>query len=335
MTVDERLREAHAGVPDPDPATVARARARLIAALDEAPAPAPARRRRRRRFTFLVPALALAAAVVAVVVLTGGGEDIEREAPQPAAPGPVSYERNTVASGFRYITADGSPNGNPGNAAYAIAWSMPQEIWRAADGSGRVAYGDESAPYLPSAADERAWRAAGSPDLKEKLGETVDPKVTNYGPGELDPALMLSAGLEMDAFPGRDPLAAAPREPQALAAWLHAAAAKQHPGAPQRILRMTVGNNAVALLLHPLATQEQRLALIGVLSSLDGARKLTSVRDAVGREWPGIQLDLQTIGYDPRTGRLMAQGDRFKGGVRWTHTYDVASGGVSAIGARP
>src|SRR5690242_11191988 len=149
MTVDERLREAHARVPDPDPATVARARVRLTAAFDEAP-PAPARR--RRRFTLVLPALALAAAVVVAVVVLAGGEDIEREATPPAAGGPISYERNTFAVGTRYITADGSPNGSPGNAAYAISWSVPEEIWRAPDGSGRVVYGKESAPYLPSAA---------------------------------------------------------------------------------------------------------------------------------------------------------------------------------------
>ena len=34
MTVDDRLRAAHARIPEPDAATVARARARLMAALD-------------------------------------------------------------------------------------------------------------------------------------------------------------------------------------------------------------------------------------------------------------------------------------------------------------
>jgi len=42
MTVDERLRLAHAHIPEPDRATVARARDRLTAVLDEAPAPAAA-----------------------------------------------------------------------------------------------------------------------------------------------------------------------------------------------------------------------------------------------------------------------------------------------------
>ena len=72
-----------------------------------------------------------------------------------------SYERNTFQIAIRYITAEGSPNGSPGNAAYAIARSVPEEIWRAPDGSGRITYGADSAPFLPSAADERAWRAAG------------------------------------------------------------------------------------------------------------------------------------------------------------------------------
>ena len=63
----------------------------------------------------------------------------------------------------RYIGADGRPTLSPREAAYAISRSVPEEIWLAPDGSARVVYGKESAPYLPSAADERAWRAAAHP----------------------------------------------------------------------------------------------------------------------------------------------------------------------------
>jgi hypothetical protein len=333
MTVDERLRRAHARIPEPDKATVARARARLTALLDEAPAPAP--RRARRRFPFLLGALALAAAVVAVFVLARGGAELEREVP-PSGSGPVSYQRNTFQNATRYITAQGSPNGNPGNAAYAIAWSVPEEIWRAPDGSGLVTYGPDSAPFLPSAADERAWRAAGKPDLKTFPGPGEwGPKRVEYGPGELDNALLLSAGFGRE-LPKGDPVAGMPSDPRALTAWLNATAAGQVPrDAPAFVTRTTVITDAIALLRDARVTSEQRLALIDVLSSVQGARRLTSVRDAAGREWPGIELERQTIAYHPRSGALMAQGDRFKGGVRWTRTFSVASGGVAAVGERP
>jgi hypothetical protein len=331
MTVDERLREAHARVPDPDPATIARARARLTAAFDEAPAP------RRSRLRFLLPALALAAAiVVAVVVVTGNGKDLEREI-SPATTGPISYERNTFAVGTRYITADGSPNGSPANAAYVIAWSVPEEIWRAPDGSGRLAYGKESAPYLPTPADERAWRAAGSPDLKALAGEPGrwGPKLTNYGPGELDAALLLNSNLEA-VLPKRDPLSVVPTEPQALTKWLGAAAARQRRGAPDDVVRDAVVSDALTFLRDARASHELRAALIEVLSTLEGARKLPSVRDGAGRDWPGIELaDGLVLAYDPNAATIMARGARYKDGVRWTYTYAVDSGDVSAIGERP
>jgi hypothetical protein len=333
MTVDERLRDAHARVPDPDPATVARARARLTAALDEAPAPA----RRRRRLTFALPALALAAAVAAVVVLAGGGKDVEREAAPPAAGGPIAYQRNTFAVGTRYIAADGSPNAGANDAAYAIAWSVPEEIWRAPDGSGRIAYGKESAPYLPSPADERAWRAAGAPDLEQLAGEpgTWGPKRTDYGPGELDAALLLNSNLEA-VLPERDPLSVLPTEPRALAAWLDTAAAKQRRGAPESVVRDAVVSDVLTFLRDARASLELRTALVEVLSTLDGARELPAVRDGAGREWPGIELaGGLVVAYDPRSRRVMAQGSEYEDGVRWVYTYAVVSSGVSAVGRRP
>jgi hypothetical protein len=335
MTVDERLRRAHARVPDPDPVTVARARALVTAALDEAPAP------HRRpsvawRLRFVLPTLAVAAAIVVAVVLVVGDAPREREATPPAAGGPIAYQRNTFQSAARYITAEGSPNGNPGNAAYAIGWSVSEEIWRAPDGSGLITYGADSAPFLPSAADERAWRAAGKPDLAKFPGPGGrGPKRIEYGPGELDNALLLNAGFGR-VLPQGDPLAAMPSAPRALAAWLDATVARQVPrDVPSAVTRVAAIDDAIALLRDARATQEQRLALIDVLSTLDGARRLASVRDPAGREWPGIEFERQTIAYDPRSGHLMAQGDRFDGGVRWIRTYSVASGGVAAIGERP
>ncbi len=176
MTVDDRLRAAHARIPEPDEATIARARALLDAAMaattsdgsrDAArrcsPSPAAAAAR-------CLPLAALAlAAVAAVAVLP---RDVERVPAPPAKPagGPVVYLRNTFHMSTRYIGANGRPTASPREAAYAISRSVPEEIWLAPDGSARVAYGKESAPYLPSPADERAWRAAGSPGPRQADG---------------------------------------------------------------------------------------------------------------------------------------------------------------------
>lgn len=325
MTVEDRLREAHARIPDPDPATVARARARLVAELP---------RRRRRRFSFVLPAAALAlAATAAIVLVTHGGE--EREALVTAA-GSVSYQRNTFAISIAYIGADGRPAGLR-NAAYGIARSVPEEIWRAPDGSGRVEYGAESAPYLPSPADERAWRAAGSPDL-DALAPAVGrwgPKKTTYGPGRLDEALLLNSNLDT-VLPERDPLSVLPREPRRLLAWLSDAAVRQRPNQPSRVVRDALLSDALTFLRDARAPRELRAALIEVLATLPGARDLGGTRDAAGRSWPAFRLDDGlVVAYDPRTSRVMAKGAAYKGGVRWNMTYGVESARVAGIGQRP
>jgi hypothetical protein len=328
MTVDERLRDAHAQIPEPDAATIARARALLAAEV------AP-RSRPRRRFAFVLPLSALTVAAAAVVVLAGHGDEVPRE--RPAAPASVDYQRNTFAISIRYIGADGRPTASPRKAAFGIARSVPEEVWRAPDGSGRIQYGAESAPYLPSAADERAWRAAGSPDLVQLAGKPGrwGPKRTTYGPGGLDAALLWNSNLEA-ALPRRDPLSVIPDEPRALAAWLDRAAKKQRRGAPQSAVRDTVISDALTFLRDARAPRALRAALIEVLSRLEGARELPAVRDGAGRLWPGIELsDGLVVAYDPRAFQLMAKGMAYRDGVRWNMTYAVAVAGVSTIGERP
>jgi hypothetical protein len=330
MTVDDRLREAHARIPDPDPATIARARGRL-AAEDR-----PPKRRRRRVLTPLLPPALLAAAVAAVVALVPQRDD-EVPVARPTAPATVDYQRNTFAISIRYIAADGRPTASPRAAAYGIARSVPEEIWRAPDGSGRIQYGAESAPYLPSPADERAWRAAGSPDLDELAGEPGrwGPKKTTYGPGELDDALLWNSNLEA-VLPRRDPLSVLPHGWRELTAWLNDAAAKQRPGAPAHVVRDTLVDDALTFLRDARSPTALRVALIDVLRTLPSAQLLTQIRDAANRKWPGIELPGGlVVAYDQRTRRVMAKGARYADGVRWDLTYAVVSARVAAIGDRP
>src|SRR4051812_40498875 len=182
--VDARLRAAHAAVPEPDDVTRARALADLEAAM--------ARRRRSRLWVALpVAALAGAAAVVVIalaptrvktpiappiaaaakVVCARPGEAgpclraLSTVAGGQAAPGAgqVFYQRNVFTLSIAYIGADGRPTANPGDAAYAVTTTVPEELWLAPDGSGRLEYGADDPPRPASPADERAWRAAGAP----------------------------------------------------------------------------------------------------------------------------------------------------------------------------
>ena len=242
-----------------------------------------------------------------------------------------------------YIGADGRPGANPDDAAFVIARSVPEELWLAADGSGRLAYGDESAAYLPGVADERAWRAAGSPDLDALIGPPAEwgPKVQDFGPGKLDETLIFNSNLEA-ALPKRDPLSALPHEPRELAEFLREAAEKQRPEGPESNVSNTFGTNVTTFLRYPRTPPDLRAALLEVFATVPGARALGTVTDPAGRTAaaiqlpPGINDGQNVVAFDPATSRLMAEGTSDgAGGIRWGTSYAVESAGVAKVGERP
>jgi hypothetical protein len=341
MTVDDRLRAAHERIPAPDEATVARARARLTTAMGTRP--------RRRPLRLALPAVALALAAAAAVALVPSEVPVERPArPRAAAPldpaavlagGKVVYQRGTFHLLTRYIGANGRPMANPDDAAYAISRSVPEEIWLAPDGSGRILYGHESGVYLPSPGDARAWRAAGSPDLEKLMGPVGrwGPKKSDYGPGELDTTLIFNSNLEA-VLPKDDPLSVVPHEPGALRAFLEDAAVKQRPKGPETLVRDTFVDDALTFLRYPRTPADLRAALLEVLAAHPGTRKLGDIKDSAGRTVAALQLSEgggRVVAFDAATSRLMATGSKVPGGVRWNMTYALTTAGVPAIGDRP
>ena len=105
-----------------------------------------------------------------IALLSGGDEvavgagDAPGKSPVEAATllagGKVFYQRSTFHLETKYIGADGRPATNPGDAAYAISRSVPEEMWLAPDGSGRILYGTESA-VVPAQPGRRARVARG------------------------------------------------------------------------------------------------------------------------------------------------------------------------------
>ena len=344
MTVDERLREAHARIPDPDEATVARARARLAAATGE-----PIRRRRRRPLRLALPVGALALAAAAVIALLANGDEVAVEHPtagkspdDPAtllAGGKVFYQRNTFHVSTKYIGADGRATASPGAAAYAIARSVPEEMWLAPDGSGRFLYGADSATYLPSPADKRAWRAAGEPDLEKLMGEPGKwgPKQQDFGPGELDKTLIFNSNFEA-VLPEDDPLSIVPHDARELTAFLETAAAKQRRGDPKSVVDATFDDDALTFLRYPRTPDDLRAALIEVLIARPGSRQLGEIRDFAGRTVTAIELPSgggRVVAYDPTDARLMGTGTKVADGVRWDMTYGIVTAGVPRVGDHP
>lgn len=361
--LDSRLRDAHAAVPAPDERAYARARARLDAAM------VVPRRRRRVALVLPVAALVAAAAVVALALTptrvqtpvappiaeaakvvcarTGDGGRCLRALSTVAggqsalAGGQVFYQRNTFTLGITYVGADGrSIRRDFDRAAYALTVTVPEELWLAPDGSGRLSYGAEDPPRPASAADERAWRAAGAPDpatIAAPIGEW-GPKHPAYGPGGLDKALIFNSNLEA-ALPEDDPLSALPRDPQRLAAFLWDAARKQRKGGGD--VENTFGTNVTTFLRYPRTPPELRAALLQVFATLPGTRSLGVIEDGAGRSAAALQLPAgindgnDVIAFDPETSRLLGEGVAHDGSVRWSRVYDVQTGAVDSVGERP
>jgi hypothetical protein len=315
--------QAHSAELD-DQARTARARARREAA-------ARARRRRKRlRVAIPLVVLVAAAGVAAQALLPEGGESpaacAEAGPPEDClqalsdvaaaqralADGRVFYARNDFTT-VTYIGADGRPTARPAAAAYAVTRTVPEELWLAPDGSGRLAYGDEGPPTPAGPADERAWRAAGAPDLEDLVGPPQRLEPQEFDAGELDSALLATA----------TPLSALPREPDELGAYLR---------------DQGTGTGVTTLLRYPLTPPDLRAALFDVMATVPEARSLGTLRDGAGRAAAAIALPRDANGgenilaFDPRTSQLLAQGSADgDGGVRWTTVYGIATAAVDAV----
>jgi hypothetical protein len=354
MTVEDRLRAAHARIPDPDEATIARARALLLAESAAAPAEVgarddaaphvgfpsrvgraasrPAKPRRLAVTRLALPLAALALSAVAALAI------LPREAERPvAAGGDVIYERSVNYMNTLYVGRDGKPTADPTLAMFRVTSHSTSELWLAPDGSGRLAHGKASTPRPATPADAEAWRKAGSPDLS-KLA--MPPRAAiEFKPSELFAALIRGGGLNR-VLPKRDPLSAVPTDPLALRDLLMRAARAQNPRGTERGHRNRMAQSVLALLSHPQSTRAQRAALIGIVRALAGTRELGEITDPAGRKGRAFRLPPDMAGgpvlaYDPATDRLLARGTLSRDGIVWGAAYTIIRSRVEAVGARP
>ena len=214
---------------------------------------------------------------------------------QGALGGKVLYQRNRFTLSTAYIGANGRPTANPRDAAYAVTTTVPEEVWLAADGSGRLEYGADDEPKPASPADERAWRAAGSPDLTKLVPPSGEwgPKKQAFGPGELDAVLIFNSNLEA-ALPKDDPLSVLPHDPDELAAFLHEAARKQRKGSTESDISNTFGTDVTTFLRYPRTPPDLRAALLQVFATLPGTKTLGVIEDGAGRTAAALQLPPDT-----------------------------------------
>ncbi len=298
-----------------------------------------------------------AAAVIAAAALLA----VARPAAPGAAPArPVTYSKTLCNHVTLYAGAAGRPAADPEAGVYAIGRIADEEVWVGPDGA-RVARGHEGAPYPISAADERAWRAAGSPDLQRLMGRS---HYGNHGSTvrrkRIDD-MLLGSGELSHLLPAGAPYRDMPRAASDLKTYLVRTAWRQRtelsgegdaacvadeaacPAAMRERYTSLALTYAVVMLEDPRAPAALRTGLIELFRGLPRTRSLGKLIDRAGRTGDAIGLSgsgadgLNVLLIDGGS-RLLAEGSANPpdaAHLRWYRTLAVERGRVARIGERP
>jgi hypothetical protein len=276
--------------------------------------------------------------------------------------GQVLYRRGTWIPLAFTISARASADPNhirlaSARVPFTVVRKGIEELWLAPDGRGREAHTDGGRAQPQTAADENAWRAAGSPDLEALV---PNPEGARPLSQKLDGReLYLGANGLYDFLPHEgDPLRPIPHEPAALAEWLRVRAFKERAGSDPgcrpdgsgceagvlRTLKDTYIGDIQTLLGYPATPPDLRAALVTLLGQVPGARSLGLIHDPAGREVAAIRVadgkagagEPSVIAFDPDTGELRATGAvGAHSAVRWSTIYAIDARRVPAVGDRP
>lgn len=268
----------------------------LLARITAEPAAAP--RRTGSWVKFGVPAavsMVVVIGMLAVSLLRGGPEVIQEGAsPGPSdttAGSPITIERIAAVAamqpevtvpegGFRYTKSETRYTSTAirSDNSYTVLVPMVREIWVAANGEGRLRSESTGEAEFLTPRDEQAWKAAGSPPLRE--GSVSDDRFPGGDPGGTD--------LYFESFDGL------PTDPEAMYQVVEERSRNQGIALHQQMFD-TVGS----LLRETNAPPEIRAALFLAAAKIPGVELKQDVTDPKGR--PGVALSLV---YDPG-GRVM------------------------------
>jgi len=265
--------------------------------------------------------IAAAVAAVALVAVVGSGVLPLGAQPDPAAAAALNRAADVAAAqpassgvGYRHTTSEGAhlSGVGGGNGIWALV-PAEREIWIAADGSGRLVE-TRGEPIWFGPADEAAWMAAGSPDLR---GDPISD--TRFAP--------MPSGAEPDTLqlgPGGlhyEDLDALPMDVGALRAVIDARAAAG--GGANDYQRFTV---IADLLRETVGTPDLRASLYRVAAGLGGVELIGSAIDRAGRTGTavamtgnpsGVGLERHTLIFDPDTSMLLAEETVLLEAVDW------------------
>jgi len=309
----DALRTLGSDVPAPEPRAKRAARATLLV---HAQAATPRLRWvALPRLSLRRSRIAAAVAAVALVVVVGSGVQPLGAQPDPAAAAALNRAADVAAAqpassgvGYRHTTSEGAHlSGVGGDADHPEGiWALvpvEREIWIAPDGSGRLIE-SRGEPIWFGPADEAAWMAAGSPDLRG--GQYSD---TRFGPTR--PDLEPSSAQPWPGSLHYEDLDALPTDVDALRAVIDARATAG-VGATDYNRFTIVGD----LVRETVGTPQLRAALYRVAAGLGGVELIGSATDRAGRTGTavamtgnpsGVGLERHTLIFDPDTSMLLAE----------------------------
>lgn len=308
MNEIDLLRGLRADLPGPRAESRASARGALLARIEHSqrPTPAAAFAWMRPRFRLVASVVALAAVLISLPTLILGGDgqvqpalgQVLRAAARVAAdqpvelpPGPGQYfytrsrEAYLSSTGFnpRCVRHSCDP-GWEATREWSVLVPSYRQTWIAADGAGRARVVSAKPEFL-SAAQRRAWRAAGSPHL---------------GSGQVeDFALSGQPFLDTSSLP---------TQPKALRKLIEARKIPLIDGPPGEAETFTlIGDMLRRTYLPP----EFRAALYRVVGELPGVELLGQVKDPVGRTGVGVAFTKGGVTHelivDPQTSALLGE----------------------------
>jgi hypothetical protein len=318
------IREVLDGEP-PSESSTSRARNRLILEI-QAPTRSPQRSSRRWSLA-AATAMAGAMVIIAAFVLVRSPADQVRPAPSGAAD--VSPHDILLAAAQRAATGAetgrywhvrslslGGPIrvGIPPNQYYLLRRAVT-ELWFSRDPADRSWNGHRALGYQPrAAADEQAWRAAGSPK-RWTLPSAGEPLVDAPGEASLEPDDSSATYLPDIGGVGLAQVRQLPTDPARLRALFEERIARDGlpPGSENSGIRL-FGVMTQLLVTVPAPAQVRAAALM-VLASVPGMHSIGEVTDAQGRTGVGVELrrsggdisEVHRLVIDPTTHLILAR----------------------------
>ena len=301
--------------------------------------------------------LLAAAAIAAALSLGAVG------APARQSDDPDRYSRTVWEHVTGYVGPSGRLISDYRYAEFAVARAQYMEVWASARHGGRIERSLDGPAYLPTAADRRAWKKAGSPDLDKLMGPVSlwGPRGHDLKAAQLD-TYLLGGGELARLLPKGDPLRGLPTDRAALAKAIETIALRQRTElsgegdaaclADPQVCSAALWHNAsrmmpyfaISLLEYPFTPTRLRAALIGALRAIPGTISHADVRDIAGRHGEAL---LFPDGYndgdnlvlvDTNTAHVLAEG-RARGGDRrdvfWHRTMGLQRTTVKHAGDRP